>query len=544
MSPETEFIEVANALTALLEAKQPTVQQRRDKLIAGPSRKVQKLMRDRFRAQRKAVLQSNALRSLHVTLNRTGGSEDRLPARNEARRERSPEGRAALSHGSRSTVVREDAAGQSRSACGESGSDSGSDGHAVRRVTGSTDAPLTDAGRKQAHDLKERVGDIPVFTAPNSRSRETGRIVNPGAQDAEWLRPWGMGKYEGMTIDAARDSINRLITDTPDQSPGVSRYSGQEGDTFNAVSKRLIGGTLAQRAKMRPGERVLNITSGRAIHIIHAAAKHGFTGLIRLPKDIDKSELIENDDFSKPGDLFLLTPEGMWKYGAHSLGENDGQYFAQHGETDWNEGVNTSESLREAEDPDRATLEAEIASALSAHVYAEWVSAAEQTTFAGAITKAIDAGAEAAGTMTSTAAGDTESFIAEYLRDGGFSRLTGDLDRTTVDNLAKSVAESYESGGSFEDVVQAVKDSFSQANQYRSRVIAATELNDAFNQSIFHFGKEAGATRKSWQVDPGACVVCLENELDGEIDLDADFDSGDDAPPAHPLCGCNLLVHA
>lgn len=537
MIPETEFIEAADALTALLEAKQPTVQRRRDKLIAGPSRKIQKLMRDRFRAQRKAVLQSNALRSLHVTLNRTGGSEDRLPARNEAHRERSTEGRAALSHGGRSTVVREDDAGQSRSARGESGSDSGSEGHAVRRVTGSTDAPLTDAGRKQAHDLKERVGDIPVFTAPNSRSRETGRIVNPGAQDAEWLRPWGVGKYEGMTLDAARDSINRLITDTPDQSPGVSRYSGQEGDTFDAVSKRLIGGTLAQRAKMRRGERVLNITSGRAIHIIHAAALNGF-------QSIDTSELVHNSDFSKPGDLFWMSHNGngLLRVEGEPWWMGSGQYFAQHGETDWNEGVHTSESLREAEDPDRATLEAEIASALSAHVYAEPVTAAEQTTFAGAIAKAIDAGSEAAGTMTSTAAGDTESFIAEYLKDGGFSRLTGDLDKTTVDRLASAVADAYEAGADFDGVVQAVKDSFADASTVRAKMIAQTELNDAFNQSVMHFGSQSGATTKTWVTDLTPCVICIANALGGSIPMDEDFESGDDAPPSHPSCNCSLIV--
>ncbi len=390
-------------------------------------------------------------------------------------------------------------------------------------------------GRKQAHDLKQRVGDIPVFTAPNSRSRETGRIINPGAQDAEWLRPWGVGKYEGMTLDAARDSINRLITDTPDQSPGVSRYSGKEGDTFDAVSKRLIGGTLAQRSQMRPGERVLNITSGRAIHIVHAAALNGF-------QSIDKSELVENDDFSKPGDLFLLTSQGMWKYGAHSLGENDGQYFAQHGETDWNEGVHASESLREAEDTDRATLEAEIASALSTHIYSQPVTTAEQSTFASAITKAIDAGSEAAGAMTSTTAGDTESFIAEYLKDGGFSRLTGDLDKTTVDRLASAVADAYESGADFDGVVQAVKDSFADATTTRAKMIAQTELNDAFGQSVLHFGREAGATTKTWETDLAPCVVCIANALQGSIDLDEDFESGDDAPPSHPNCMCSMIV--
>src|SRR5208282_2235305 len=34
--------------------------------------------------------------------------------------------------------------------------------------------------------------------------------------------------------------------------------------------------------------------------------------------------------------------------------------------------------------------------------------------------------------------------------------------------------------------------------------------------------------------------ICLANEDQGVIDLDEDFDSGDDAPPAHPNCRCWL----
>ncbi len=115
----------------------------------------------------------------------------------------------------------------------------------------------------------------------------------------------------------------------------------------------------------------------------------------------------------------------------------EGQYFAQHGETDWNEGVAASEALREADDPDRAALEAEIAAALGEQVYTVPVTQADQDVFTGAIKTAVQSGSDAAADMLSAAAPQTtESFVAEYLKDGGFSRLTGDLDQTTVDNLA------------------------------------------------------------------------------------------------------------
>ena len=492
-APEAAEDQPAPVKESLREAELSKYQAQRDKAIRGASRKIQKLARQRFRAQRKAVLDSHALANLKAVLGRSGHLQE---------------------------------SGETQS---------------VRRVTGSVDVPLTDEGRKQAHELRDRIGsDVAVFTAPNMRSRETGRIVNPDAQDAEWLRPWGLGRYEGMTLDAARELTNKLVTETPDQSPGISRYSGREGDSFNAVAGRLIAGTVAQRAMMKPGARVLNITSGRALHIIHAAARNGF-------QSVDKDELINNSDFSKPGDLFRLYwlgPFSGLERVYSDFVENDGQFFAQHGETDWNEGVAASEALRETDDPDRARLEADVTASLGPQIYIQPVTAEEQKTFAGAISAAIDSGGEAAADMLSTGAPDTESFIAEYLKDGGFARLTGDLDKTTVDELASAVADAYESGADFDGVVQAVKDSFAQASAYRAKMIAQTELNDAWNQSLVHFGKEAGATKKSWITDLMPCIVCIANLEDGEIDMDEDFESGDDAPPAHPNCLCSLMVHA
>lgn len=494
MTPEAELVDAANDLAELIESEVPKHQAARDKALRGPMRKVKKLARSRFRAQRKAVLDSHALANLQLVLNRSG------------------------------QVTESDGQGKSE-----------------RRVTGSVDVPLTDKGRDQARELKNRIGsDIAVFTAPNSRSRETGRIVNQDSQDAEWLRPWGLGRYEGMTLDAARAATNRLVTDTPDESPGISRYSGKEGDTFNSVAGRLVAGTLAQRATMKPGARILNITSGRALHIIHSAARKGFEG-------IDKDNLVNKSGFSKPGDLFRLywmgPLSGLERVFSDFM-ESDGQFFAQHGETDWNEGVAASESLREAEDPDRARLEADIASALSAQVYMVPVTAEEQKAFAGAITAAVDSGGESASDMLGASPPKTESFVAEYLKDGGFSRLTGDLDKTTVDNLASAVADAYESGADFDGVVKAVRDEFSTASNYRAKMIAQTELNDAWNQSVLHFGNEAGATKKSWITDVAPCIVCIENALSEPIDIDEDFESGDDAPPAHPSCMCSLLIHA
>jgi hypothetical protein len=49
---------------------------------------------------------------------------------------------------------------------------------------------------------------------------------------------------------------------------------------------------------------------------------------------------------------------------------------------------------------------------------------------------------------------------------------------------------------------------------------------------------DRGDTEKSWV--GGTCPVCEENAAAGWIDIDEAFPSGDDEPPAHPNCECEL----
>ena len=203
------------------------------------------------------------------------------------------------------------------------------------------------------------------------------------------------------------------------------------------------------------------------------------------------------------------------------------------------------ESLREATDEERrAQIEAEISAAVSGDVHGVPVGEGEIRIYASAIGQAIASGASEAATQMEAVAVDTESFIAEYLKDGGFTRLTGDIDTTTVSRIASAVADSYEAGASFDETVRAIQDVFSEANSYRAKMIAQTELNDAYNQSIVHFAAESGAEEKWWETDAAPCAVCLANALQGRIPIDAEFESGDDAPTAHPNCLCSLGVGA
>lgn len=79
----------------------------------------------------------------------------------------------------------------------------------------------------------------------------------------------------------------------------------------------------------------------------------------------------------------------------------------------------------------------------------------------------------------------------------------------------------------------------------RAELISRTEIQAANAQgslSGYFRARDAGVNiKKAWEPDDDACPICLANADQGAIDLDDDFESGDDGPPAHPKCECVLV---
>lgn len=65
-----------------------------------------------------------------------------------------------------------------------------------------------------------------------------------------------------------------------------------------------------------------------------------------------------------------------------------------------------------------------------------------------------------------------------------------------------------------------------------------TEANKARRSQKFREAVEAGAQEKQWV--GGTCDACMENSDAGWIDVDDEFPSGDDEPPAHDNCACDM----
>jgi hypothetical protein len=78
-------------------------------------------------------------------------------------------------------------------------------------------------------------------------------------------------------------------------------------------------------------------------------------------------------------------------------------------------------------------------------------------------------------------------------------------------------------------------------------MIAYTEIGNANATGTlngFMAARDAGVeNEKAWMTSggDGCCDDCTANEDQGPIPLDEDFQSGDDAPLAHPNCQCVLV---
>ncbi len=164
------------------------------------------------------------------------------------------------------------------------------------------------------------------------------------------------------------------------------------------------------------------------------------------------------------------------------------------------------------------------------------VTQTESNEFADAIASAIY------GAAASIAAGSVivDDVASRYLRDNSLTRLTGDFSATSVNRLRDAIAEAWDAGGSYNQIVSAIQETFQDFSDTRAGMIAQTEVNDAYNRGRMAIAIEAGFDQKAWDPDGEACPICMDNVDAGWIGIDDDFPSGDSAPTAHPNCDCSI----
>ncbi len=164
------------------------------------------------------------------------------------------------------------------------------------------------------------------------------------------------------------------------------------------------------------------------------------------------------------------------------------------------------------------------------------VTSIETEEFNDAIREAIKGAAKgiAAGTIA------VDDAISRWLRDNSLTKLTGDFSTTSINRLRDAVADAWDAGGSYNQIVQAIQDTFADFSDRRAEMIAQTEVNDAYNAGRIYTAAAAGFDQKAWDPDGEACEICIGNVDEGWIGIDEEFSSGDLAPTAHPNCDCSI----
>jgi broad specificity phosphatase PhoE len=144
-----------------------------------------------------------------------------------------------------------------------------------RRYAGSTDVPLSPAGRRQCAALAQALGSLPVaaiYASPLVRARESAAPI-AAAQGIEVtlesdFREMCFGDWEGLT----RDEVERRFPDDYKiWQTEPERFSRPGGETLGAVAER-VGRAVAELRATHRGETVILVSHGVVTRLIVLAA--------------------------------------------------------------------------------------------------------------------------------------------------------------------------------------------------------------------------------------------------------------------------------
>ena len=121
--------------------------------------------------------------------------------------------------------------------------------------------------------------------------------------------------------------------------------------------------------------------------------------------------------------------------------------------------------------------------------------------------------------------------------------LVTSITETTRERLKSEIVDAIENASGVKELRAAIESNFAFSRE-RAEMVARTEIGNAHMGGALEAAKQSGLqlrksiVRGSQDFD---CIICEPNELEGQIELDALFLSGDEGPLFHPNCECTLI---
>ena len=118
------------------------------------------------------------------------------------------------------------------------------------------------------------------------------------------------------------------------------------------------------------------------------------------------------------------------------------------------------------------------------------------------------------------------------------------IDQSTRDMIRDTISKGLEDNLGSDAIIESLQSDYAFSPE-RADMVSRTEIATANSESAMDTYREAKgegiSVQKEWLLGSDPCEVCQANADQGPIDLDDDFDSGDDTSPAHPNCECVVV---
>ena len=118
------------------------------------------------------------------------------------------------------------------------------------------------------------------------------------------------------------------------------------------------------------------------------------------------------------------------------------------------------------------------------------------------------------------------------------------LDAETAAQINQIIGDNLTLGS--KGIAKLIEEQIDEISLVKASAIAKTETTRAIEITQFILAKnDFGLSFKDWLTGTfEVCPICLDNENQGRIPIDKDFDGGVACPPQHPNCGCTCLYYS